>query len=70
VVYGVNNPFVSRTLVAKGLTYMPRGLKMSIPQIANMILFINISDFFKVKNIYIMTFRVADWDIFDHSLAF
>ena len=40
---------VSRTLFAKGLKQMPRGLKVSRPLIANMILFVNISNFFKWK---------------------
>ena len=59
---------------------MPRGLKVSRPLIANMISFINISNFFQWKNIYIMTFRAAQWiwmivmrfsmqgeDIFEHT---
>ena len=40
---------VSRTLFAKGLNRMPRGLKVSRPLIANMIPFITISNFFKWK---------------------
>jgi hypothetical protein len=49
---------------------MPRGLKMSRPLIANMIPFVNISNFFKWKNIYIMTLRVSHWDALDDRLAF
>ena len=48
---------------------MPRGLKESRPLIANIIPFINISNFFKRTNIYIMTFSVAHWDTLDDSLA-
>ena len=61
---------VSHTLFAKGLNYMPRGLKSSRPLIINMILFVNISNILSVKTIYIMTFRVAHWDVLDVSLAF
>ena len=32
--------------------------------------FINVSNFFKQKIMYIMTFRVAHWDTLDDSLAF
>ena len=53
---------VSRTLFAKGLNSMPRCLKMYDQLIVKMIPFANISNFFKWKNIYIMTFRVAHWD--------
>ena len=50
---------------------MPQGLKVSRPLIANMILFVNMSNFFKWKNNYIMTFRVvAHWDTWDGSLTF
>ena len=38
---------MSRTLFAKGLNYMPRGLKVSRLLIINMIPFVNISNFFK-----------------------
>jgi hypothetical protein len=41
---------------------MPRGLKVSRPLIVNMIPFVNISDFLKWKNTYIMIFRVAHHD--------
>ena len=44
---------------------MSRGLNVSRPLIANMIQLIHISDFFKWKNIYITTFRVAHWDTLD-----
>jgi hypothetical protein len=49
---------------------MPRGLKVSRPLNAYMIPFINISNFFEWKKIYIMTLRVAHWDTLDDSLAF
>jgi hypothetical protein len=49
---------------------MPRGLKVARLLITNMIPFVNISNFFKWKNVYIMTFRVARRDIFDESLVF
>ena len=39
------------------------GLKVSCPLSANMILFVNISNFLKGKSIYVMTFGVAHWDI-------
>ena len=39
-------------LFAKGLNYMPGGLKVSWLLIANMIPFVNTSNFFKWKNIY------------------
>jgi hypothetical protein len=49
---------------------MPRGLQVSRLLIANMVTFVNISNFFKLKKkIYIMTFRVAHWDMLDDSLA-
>jgi hypothetical protein len=54
----------------KGLNQMPRGLKVSHPLIANMIPFVNISNFLKWKNIYIMKFKVANWDTLDDSLVF
>ena len=60
---------VSCTLLAKGLNYISRGLKVSRSLIANMIPFVNISHFFKRKNIYIMTFRVTHWDTLDDNLA-
>ena len=41
---------------------MPKGLKVSHPLIASMILLANISDFLKQRIIYIMTFSVAHWD--------
>ena len=43
---------------------------MSRLLIANMTTFVNISNFFRWKNIYIMAFRVAHWDTLDDSLAF
>ena len=46
---------------------MPRGLKVSHLLLANMIPFVNISNFFKWKNVYFMTFRVAHWDTWDDS---
>ena len=30
---------------------------------------VNISNFFKLNNIFIMTFRVAHWDTLDDNLA-
>ena len=48
---------------------MPRGLKMSQPLIANMIPSVNTSNFFRRKNIYVIKFRVVDWDTLD-GLAF
>ena len=61
---------VSRTLFAKSLIYMSRGLKVSRPLITNMIPFVNISNFYKWKNIYIMAFIIAHWDTLDDSLAY
>ena len=49
---------------------MLRGLKESHPLIANMIPFVNMSNFVSEKKIYIMTFRVAHWDTLHTSLAF
>ena len=49
---------------------MPRGLKVSCPLIANTTSFVNISNFFKWRNIYIMTLGVAHWDTLDDRLAF
>ena len=49
---------------------MPRGLKVSRLLIANMIPFVNISNFFKWKIIYFMTFRVAHWDTLDNNVVF
>ena len=40
------------------------------PTNINMIPFVNISNFFECKNIYIMTFTIARWDALDDSLAF
>ena len=48
---------------------MPRGRKASCPLIIKMIPFVNISNFFKGENIYVMTFRVACWDTLDNSLV-
>ena len=50
---------VSHALFAKGLHEMPRSLKVSHPLIVDTIPFVNISNFFKWKVIYIMTFKVA-----------
>jgi hypothetical protein len=47
---------------------MSRGLKVSLPTIANMIPFVNISDF-KWLSTIILTFAVGDWDTLDDSLA-
>ena len=49
---------------------MPRGLKVSRRLIPNMIPVVNISSFFKWKNICIMTFRVAHLDTLDKTLVF
>ena len=49
---------------------MPRGLKVSYPLIVNMVPFVNIYNFFKWKNVYIMAFRAVRWDALDNSLAF
>ena len=43
---------------------MPRGLKVSYLLTANLISFVNMSNFLKWKLIYTMTFRVAHWDTF------
>ena len=48
---------------------MPRGLKVSCPLFANVILFVNISNLFKCKETYIMIFREAHWDTLDDSLV-
>jgi hypothetical protein len=61
---------VSHTLFTTGLNYMPRGFKVSRLIIANMIPFINISNFFESYIINILTFRVARWDMLDGNLAF
>ena len=47
---------------------MPTLLKVSCLVIANMILFMNISNFLKWKVIYIMTFKVTHLDTWDDSL--
>ena len=49
---------------------MPRCLKVSHPLIVNMISFVNTKKILQVKNIYIVTSRVAHWDMLDDSLAF
>ena len=47
---------------------MPRGLKVSCLLIANMISFVNISNFFKLKkHLLHWTFRVAHWNTLDES---
>ena len=61
--------FSAMDTICESLNQMPGGLKMSCPQIASMVPFVNISNFFMQNNIYIMTFRVARWDILDNSLA-
>jgi hypothetical protein len=44
---------------------------VSSPLIANVLSFINISNIFKqLRHIYLMTFRVANWNTLDDSLAF
>ena len=43
---------------------MPRGLKVSHPMIANMKLFINISNLYELEFIYIMTFRCSTLEYF------
>ena len=53
---------VSHPLFAKGLNWMPRALKVSCPLIANMKLFVNISNFCKCFFFHIMAFSVAHWD--------
>ena len=49
---------------------MLRGVKVSRLLIVSTIPFVNISNFLKRNNIYIMTCRVARWDTLDDSLAF
>jgi hypothetical protein len=61
---------MTRPLFAKGLNKMPWGFKVSRMPIANMIAFVNIYNFFKWKNIYIVTFGVAHCGTLDDSLAF
>ena len=41
---------------------MPRGLKVSCPLIATMILFVNIRNFYKLNFLDNMTFSIAHWD--------
>ena len=55
---------MSNTLFAKGLNWMPRDLEVSPVFIANMVPFVNLSDYF------IMTLRVEHWNNLDDSLAF
>jgi hypothetical protein len=43
---------------------------MPQPLSANMIPCVDISNFLKVKNIYLMTFSVTRWDKLDDTLAF
>ena len=49
---------------------MPNYLKVARLLIANMITFVNMSNFFKWKILHIMTFRVTHWDTLDISLVF
>jgi hypothetical protein len=49
---------------------MSRGFELSDPLIANMILFVNISNFNKHKMIYITTFNVARLDTLDDNFVF
>ena len=49
---------------------MPEGFKVLYPLVVNRIPFFNISNFFKWKRTYIMTFRVAHKDTLDDSLPF
>ena len=58
------------TLFVKGLYHVPGGLKVSRTPIANMILFVNASNFLKWKLSYIMKFDVAYWDTWDNNYAF
>lgn len=53
---------IRHALFVKGLNSMLRGLEVSRPSIANMILLVNASKFLKAKSIYIMTFGVSRWD--------
>ena len=48
---------------------MSTGFELSDPLIANMILFVNISNFNKRK-LFIMTFNVAHLDTLDDSFVF
>ena len=61
---------VSRTLFAKSLNKMLRGLKVSCPLIVNMILFVNITICFKWIFISIVTCRVGFWNTWDNSFVF
>jgi hypothetical protein len=61
---------VSCTLFAKDLNWAPKGLKVSRLLIADMILFVTISNFLKCQNILSMTFNIAHWDTSDNSFAF
>ena len=47
--------FSATRTICKGLHSMSTGLKVSFPLIANMVLFVDISNFSKWKFIYIMT---------------
>ena len=49
---------------------MPGGFKLSHPLLANMILVVNISKFFKWKKMYFMAFSVAHVDAWDNSFTF
>ena len=49
MVHDANNPLVSHSPFVKGLDYMLRSLKMSCLLVINMILFVNMSHFFKWK---------------------
>ena len=49
---------------------MPRGLKVSCPLIATMILFVNIRNFYKLNFLYNMVFSVAHWDASKNFFCF
>ena len=49
---------------------MPRGLNVSRLVIADMFLFVSISNFFEWRNVHIMTFREARWATLDDSHVF
>lgn len=49
---------------------MPRGLKVSSPLIANMIIFVNIHNSCRSNNVYIITFDVPYWVVLEDILPF
>ena len=69
-IYGATVFIDMYTICEEPSNVMPRGLQVSRPLIANMIPFVNISNFLKWITIYIVKFRVAHWDALDDSLAF